>query len=581
MQRNPVPFNPGIPVPAGGGAVVRERAWFRGFIALTVLFAASLILSSLSGALQSEFGRHQDEGMHYVTGLLVQDFATSGQWRSPMSFAQQYYLHFPKVALGQWPPGFSLLQAAWGLLFGVSRVSMLVGMNVLTAWLAFLVYRAGARYFGAVWGALGALLLIAAPLTQESTAMVMAEVPLAAASFLAIAAFVRFLESARTRDAVMFGLWSSAAIMIKGNGWVICLAAPLILLCTGKFRLLLDKGLWIAALLIGVLCVPFTAFTMRIVAQGMDTRTFPGFAYEWASLGKHLGFVIGLLGIPLTIIAVIGASASLFRRSSDLFWKSLTIYGLAIVIFHVAVPSSIEPRKLYQIVPVMCLLVLRGLQVLITRSLLERPVVSQTARLVAAGAVGLLFMLTGFLLLPRYTPGFGPAVASLIGRAETPGAAVLISSNPELADSEAALIAEWASRERNRGTYLIRATKLLSHPPTVADQTDYVLNFSDRASVLQALSSIPVSFVILDTATARAVYPHHELLRAALAGDSAEWERVYHTERNLPGLRESHEIEIYRYRRNVAGASIHYSVDLTRKLGADVRPTTDDSRKTP
>ncbi len=73
--------------------------------------------------------------------------------------------------------------------------------------------------------------------------------------------------------------------------------------------------------------------------------------------------------------------------------------------------------------------------------------------------------------------------------------------------------------------------------------------------------------MILHTTSARISYPHHALLKAALEDDKAEWESIYHTRRYLDGLGETHDIEIYRFKRNVAGAPIHYSVDLTQKLG--------------
>lgn len=511
--------------------------------------------------------------MHYLTGLLVQDFLTSGHWTAPMQFARQYYLHLPKIALGNWPPGFPLMQTAWGLLFGDSRVSMMFGMIVLTAWLAWLVYRAAERYFGVGPAAVGAVLLIASPLTQDHTAMVMAEIPLAAASFLAIGAFIRFLDSGLRRDALLFAFWTFAAIMIKGNGWVVVLSAPVILVCTGRLKRLGNPWLWIAGLLVGLLCVPYTLFTMRIITQGWDTTSFPGFAYEWASLGIHLGFVAAILGVPLTIVAVGGALYSVFRPRAgrlserDPFWIGMVVYAIMIVAFHVAIPSSIEPRKIYQIAPVMCLLVLAGIDGI--ANLLPRSV--PFARPLVSAAAAIVFFFTGFSLLPEYDPGFGPAVASLIARPESRGAAILISSNPQWSDSEAALISEWAERRRNDGTYLIRGNKLLSHtiaaPP---GQPEFALNFSDRASVLKALSDVPISFVILHTTEAPISYPHHALLKAALDSDPAEWEKIYSSRRYLPGLGQTHTIEIYRCRKNLVGAPIHYSVDLTRKIGERV-----------
>lgn len=538
-----------------------------------LLFFFCCALSWRSGVFQSEFGRYQDEGMHYLTGLFIQDFLTSGHWTAPMQFARQYYLHLPKIALGNWPPGFPLMQTVWGLIFGDSRTSMMFGMIALTAWLAWLVYRAAERYFGPALARLGAILLIAAPLTQQHTAMVMAEIPLAAASFLAIAAFVRFLDLGRRRDALAFALWTFAAIMIKGNGWVIVIAAPAILVCTGRLRLLRNSWLWIACLLIGLLCVPYTLITMHIIAQGWDTNSFPGFAYEWASLGKHLGFVAGLLGIPLAVVAVFGALFSILRMERgpvsrrDPFWIAMVVYGAAIVLFHVAVPSSIEPRKIYQIMPVICLLTVAGIAGI--AALLPKAVPARKV-LVSAAAL-LVFLFTGFSLLPLYSPGFGPAVAGLVARPDTRGAAILVSSNPQWADSEAAVIAEWAERRRNDGTFLIRGTKLLSHQIAAGPgQPAFALNFTDRASVLKALADIPVSFVILHSTEAAISYPHQALLEAALAGDPAEWERIYYSRRYLPGLDQTHVIQIYRCRRNLVGAPIHYSVDLSKKIGEEI-----------
>jgi hypothetical protein len=307
---------------------------------------------------------------------------------------------------------------------------------------------------------------------------------------------------------------------------------------------------------------------MRIVTQGWDTTKFPGWAYTWASLGIHLGFVAHLLGMPMTIVAIVGVFASLFLRR-DLFWKAMVIYAAAIVAFHVAIPSSIEPRKVYQIVPVICLLVAAGLDAVVVGLLRGRQTFIPGARPALAALAGLIFFFTGFSLLPQYAPGFGPAVENIQAQPASRGAAILISSNPQWADSEAALIAEWAERRRNDGTYLIRATKLLSHPVAAAPgEGDWALNFTTPQAMLDALSSIPVSFVILHTTPFRVSYPHHDMLRAALAGDRAEWELVYHTQRHLSGLGEMHDIEIYRFRKNVAGAPIHYSVDLSGKLGS-------------
>ena len=70
---------------------------------------------------ESEFGRYFDEAAHFVTGLMVHDFIAGMDWSSPVEYAENYYLHYPKVALGHWPPAFYLLQAMWFRLLEPAR----------------------------------------------------------------------------------------------------------------------------------------------------------------------------------------------------------------------------------------------------------------------------------------------------------------------------------------------------------------------------------------------------------------------------------------------------------------------------
>jgi len=541
------------------------RRIFHSAAILALLFVGCFLLHWRAGTLHSEFGRYQDEGMHYVTGLLLHDFVTSGQWSAPMRFTEQFYLHFPKVGLGNWPPGFESLQAVWTLIFGVSRVSLLLCMFLLTALLAFAVYRAAAAWFGVCYALLAASLVIAAPLTQEQAAMVMAEILLALTSFLAMLAFTRFLKWERTFDALAFAFWTVAAILTKGNGWLVVFIVPIVLLATRTLRLLRNARLWMAAFLIAIPTVPYTLFTMRIVTQGWDTRTFPGFDYLFRSFGIHTWFAVSILGVPLTVIAVAGfvdrALMPWLRRQEEPFWVVMAVYGAAVVIFHTAVPTSIEPRKIYQLAPVVCLFVPAGLSAIARRipPPLVRPVMAWHG---LAAVAAMLFLVSRFSPLAPYAPGFGPAVENLIARPDTRGAAILISSNPFMTDSEAALIAEWAERERHAGTYLVRGTKLLARP---SDRGVYMPIFQTQDEVRQALAAVPISYVILHTTSTDRSYRHHALLRAALEAHPEEWELIYRTSgRALDAL---HHIEVYRCRKNLQGVPVRLSVNLTNKLG--------------
>ena len=123
------------------GRIAPTTATWRSSIAPSVLVYLVFLLVAvgfqwMQGAYQAEFGGHPDEAAHYVTGLMVHDYLAAGLPGNPMRFAQMYYDHYPKVALGNWPPVFYLIQSAWTLLLTPSRASLLLLMAALEALVA-------------------------------------------------------------------------------------------------------------------------------------------------------------------------------------------------------------------------------------------------------------------------------------------------------------------------------------------------------------------------------------------------------------------------------------------------------------
>src|SRR5260370_42392019 len=92
-------------------------------VVASVLFSINVWLASIRGVFRSELNGESDEPAHYVTALMIRDYIAQGIPAKPLAFAKNYYLHYPKVAFGHWPPLFHVVEAAWMLIFGVSRTS--------------------------------------------------------------------------------------------------------------------------------------------------------------------------------------------------------------------------------------------------------------------------------------------------------------------------------------------------------------------------------------------------------------------------------------------------------------------------
>ncbi|MEM8714052.1 MAG: hypothetical protein AAGG01_24170, partial [Planctomycetota bacterium] len=105
------------------------------------------------GAFDAEFGGFEDEPAHLVTALMIRDWLIAGTQDlsvllEPRAYAERYYIHYPKVSIGQWPPVFHGALAAWMLLVGSTQLAIVFFMTVLTALTAFVVYLAMGRTMG-------------------------------------------------------------------------------------------------------------------------------------------------------------------------------------------------------------------------------------------------------------------------------------------------------------------------------------------------------------------------------------------------------------------------------------------------
>ena len=240
-----------------------RRGRFREYLVF-YFFAFVLVAAGnwLRGAHESGLGSFDDEPSHVVTGLLVADFVVADDLSDPMAFAKTYYLHYPKVALGQWPPVFYCLIAAWVHAFGATVISLIGLMTALTAAAGTLVY-ATLRREDDRWTALTfAAIFLALPLVQKLGSAVMTEVPLALFGFGACLAFVRFLETRRLSALIAFGALAVASIMTKGNGLALMFVPLLAIALTRSWDVLKRPGLWGVGLGIGALTMPWYLWTL-------------------------------------------------------------------------------------------------------------------------------------------------------------------------------------------------------------------------------------------------------------------------------------------------------------------------------
>ena len=95
--------------------------------------------------------------------------------------------------------------------------------------------------------------------------------------------------------------------------------------------------------------------------------------------------------------------------------------------------------------------------------------------------------------------------------------------------------------------------------------------YQSTAELRTLLDQVPVAYVIVHTAALRLgqrPYRHHAPLALLLASHPEAWQPIHHSERQALG--DLHDLIIYRNRRDLRGVPIHFTVDLSRKIGRDL-----------
>ncbi|MYN42075.1 hypothetical protein GTP55_22225 [Duganella sp. FT109W] len=514
---------------------------------LPLLFLAeALLLQWLGGAYASGFGGHPDEAAHFVSSVMVHDFLVHPGAGQPMAFAQQFYLHYPKVAIGNWPPLLHGLLALWYLLFGVSRTSALVLVAVFAAATAALMAAAARRLLSPVAGVFAGAVYLALPLVQQSSAVVMTEHLVTLLILASTLAFARFARSRTSVDALLFGGLASAAILTRGSAWALAAVPPIVIGLTGEWRLLINWRLWLAALMVGALCVPWYAATRGMSPNAMVgiDATAPAAFFQQAAAYFPLA-ALRAIGLAMTVLAALGVWHTMLRRPSPAAvpppasatsaarrpaeWPALAAMAIGVLLIQCVVPAGIEQRYMLQLLPALVLFAAAGLHWLAARG----------APATAWSAAAIIILLTMFHVPDTMrNSGYDQIAADL---ASQPTPTLLLISD---ARGEGSMVAAIALRDRRPHSLALRGSKLLVSEDWLGRGSQP--RFATGDAMRAMLDAIPVNAVVIDHAIeANQARPYHQQIEQLLQADSEHWQRHASYDITRYGQQYPHAVDVY------------------------------------
>jgi len=332
---------------------------------MRIVNLATLLLLTVVLALQWRAGSQMlgsglslnDEPKHFTSGVLVYDYLRqslhSKRSSSPMPFAENFEAHYPRVAIGHYPPMYYVAQAAFYALAGPSILSARVLSALLTAILACSIFWSVKPFAGWRTALIATLGFLAVPLVQLAAWQVMSDLLTGLFVYLAILAFARLLDSpADWKAALGFAVWSVAAILTKGSAWALgpfFLLAPWICRRPRFFR-----SRWFFAAL-AVVILAGSSFYLLAARTGVGYPTrfshylTAGFFHRAEILRDVSGFAPALL-LGMSLLGAGVALHARWRLGDESRGTTLSLVAaswmLSQLLFLLVLPMTAEARVL-------------------------------------------------------------------------------------------------------------------------------------------------------------------------------------------------------------------------------------------
>jgi dolichyl-phosphate-mannose-protein mannosyltransferase len=457
-----------------------------------VYFAVALYLQVQTGTFSQGLSSQSDEPAHYVTGLMIRDYVVSGFPGTPLSYAREYYDHYPKVAFGAWPPLFHIVEGGWMLVFGPSRDSVLVLMAALSACLGLLLFVEVRTHFNVWWAAAGGLYLVLLPITQRCTYALMPDTLTAIVVFASAAFFQRYLKSPSMRTGLATGVVVGLAFATKPNALALLLVAPLALLFERRWDLLRARSLWLLVSVALVIGFPAELYPYILARERGDSlNNLPAILDTLTMYGRIL---YSDFGIGVSVLAVAGFAATvgitIFQGRSKPAWSVYGALLIGYIGFHILMPGPERTRYMLAMVPVIILFAFAG------ADCLARWFRPGSGRVLAGSLLCLLAIVptaSTFSFREKSSLNVTPTVTEILSASLPRGDAILVVSD---AIGEGAVVSEFARLEERLGHRILRGSKVLAESNW--NGTVFELIYHRPEALAGYLQSVPVKRLIVD-----------------------------------------------------------------------------------
>lgn len=495
---------------------VRASSWYPDLavfgIATAILAAAMIVLRGLDSGLTGS-----DEGSHFLNAYLIWSYVTTAFGQNPMQYATDFYVHYPKISIGHWPPlYYAFLSLFFFILPHATFPFMLVNL-LIGALPALLVARITRQVLGMPWALLAAIAYVCMPVTINNTLRLMLDQALVGLCVLAAMQWSGYTQQPTLRRGLTYAALTSAAILVKGNGWLLGVFPFFHIALTGRWQILLNWRTYVSGFAALAIVGAWTVVTYKISSDGFNYAW--GMDYFVLALSAFLPAIYANIGPIGTIAALVGVVVSVSGRA-DPALKEAGRTGLAMVlatvIFHAIVPVDLDQRYMSSAMPYLAIFISMGAAAAVRRWqwAFARPWLVATVLIFVFCAPGWFFLVDR---APRFDLRMDLVAEQIISQA--PGTVTIVDGH---AGTEGAFAAELALRDKLLQCYVVRSSQLLAKSDFMGKR--YALITESPQAVLDLLDQVSASAVVVaEGPLIEPHFAHSDLLLSALKQPNSQF----------------------------------------------------------
>lgn len=452
-----------------------------------------------------------DEPAHFLNAYLISTYIQHWFGTNPLKFATDFYIHYPKITIGHWPPAYyGLVGLLYLIIPATTQSAFLINLFIAALPSAGIAIALG-KLVDKRTAIIGAAVYSFTPLVWEGQTFFMLDQALAACCIAATFAWLRFTTRPGWTNALVFSLLCTFAVLLKGNGWLLALMPLYYVLLTSRYDLLLNKYLYGAASIAVLIVVPWYLATAGISADGFNYKA--GWSYAWLALTSNFsafGANLSMLCFMLVLIAL-GVEFRA-RNVNAIRWSYISAclsLILATLTLQSVVPVDIVDRYIAPALPPFLVLTMIGL---IHFNEFVKMKVGRTMAYIISAIFLSVMLAPGLMHIVKRHPKPDYRMSEVADFEKQLASGIwLIDGSPNI---EGAFIAEMAIRDQSLSNYVVRASKLLAVSNFMG--SNYRLRFSNEDEVLHEIARLGIKSIVIAGNKDQPAFAHSELLLRAL-----------------------------------------------------------------